>query len=164
VATATGYQVLRGTSNASLIAIATPSSNSYVDTQGLAAGTTYVYKVRAAGPSFPGTLSASDIATMVVFTDDPIVIGSTLLKGVHLTEVRTAVNAVRAAAVLPAATFTDPASTGQSPKALYIQELRAALDSARSSIGLPAMIYSNAATAGSIVRAIDLVEIRNGVK
>ncbi len=164
VATATGYQVLRGTSNASLILIATPSSNSYADTQGLAAGTTYVYKVRAAGPNFPGTLSAPDIATTVVFTDDPIVIGSTLLKGVHLTELRTAVNAVRAAAGLTAATFTDAAPAGQSPKALYIQELRAALDPARSLMGLPAMSYSNAATAGTIVRAIDLVEIRNGVK
>jgi hypothetical protein len=164
VATATGYQVLRGTSNASLVTIAAPASNSYVDTQGLAAGTTYIYKVRAAGPGFPGTLSASDIATTIVFTDDPIVIGSTLLKGVHLTEARTAVNAVRAAAGLAAAAFTDAAPSGLSPKALYIQELRAALDPARSAIGVPAMTYGNAANAGTVVRATDLAEIRNGVK
>ena len=161
VASATGYDVLR---NDVGVPIGSPASNGYVDTQGIIPGTTYVYRVRAVGPSFPGTLSAPDIATTIVFTDDPIVIGSTVIKGTHLTELRTAVNAVRAAAGLAAATFTDASPNGLTVKATHIQELRTALTPARSTLGVPAVSYSNAATAGTIVRAIDLVEIRNGVK
>jgi hypothetical protein len=164
VATADGYEVFRGTSNATMVSIAVPSLNSYADTTGLVAGTTYVYKVRAFGQGISGTFSAPEIATTIIFTDDPIVIGSTVLKGVHLTEVRAAVNAVRAAAGLTAATFTDAVPAGQNAKAVYIQELRAALNPARLAIGVPTLSYTNTANAGTIVRAIDLTEIRNGVK
>jgi hypothetical protein len=161
VASATGYEVVRAGAASPL---ASTVSAGHVDTQSIVPGTTYVYRVRALGPSFPGTLSAPEIATMIVFTDDPIVIGSTVMKGVHLTEVRAAVNAVRVAAGLTGATFTDAAPSSKTAKALYIQELRAALDPARSIIGVPAVTYTNAANAGSLVRAIDLAEIRNGVK
>jgi len=165
VASATSYDVIRTAPGGAPAVIGSTSSTVYGDTQGLVAGSTYIYVVRANGPGFPANaISLPDIATMVVFTDDPFIVGSTLFKGVHLTELRSAVNAVRAAAGLTAATFTDAAPAGRSAKALHIQELRAALDPARSAIGVPAMIYSNTASAGALVRAIDLAEIRNGVK
>ena len=164
VATALSYDVLR-TPGGGPVPIASPASNGYIDTQGLVPGTTYVYRVRAVGPGFPGSaISAPDIATTVVFTDDPLVAGSTLVKGIHLTQLRAAVNAVRAAAVLPAAMFTDAAPAGLSVKALHIQELRLALDPARALIGVPAVTYANVGNVGSFVRATDLVELRNGVK
>jgi hypothetical protein len=159
VAYATGYEVLRNG-----FVVGSPVSNGFVDTQGIVPGTAYVYRVRSLGPNFPAIVSAPDIATTIVFTDDPLVIGSTVLKGVHLTEVRAAVNAVRAVAGLGAATFTDASPSGKTPKALYIQQLREALDPARFALGLPTMTYSKPANVGSLVRAIDLTEIRNGVK
>jgi hypothetical protein len=165
VGSATSYDVIRTAAGGAPAVIGSTASAVYGDTQGLVPGSTYIYTVRANGPGFPANaISLPDIATMIVFTDDPLIVGSTLFKGVHLTELRGAVNAVRAAAGLTAATFTDPAPAGSSLKALYIQELRAALDPARSAIGVPAMTYSNPASAGTIVRAIDLAEIRNGVK
>ena len=165
VGSATSYDVIRTAAGGGPVVIGSTSSTVYGDTQGLVAGSTYIYVVRANGPGFPvNAISLPDIATMVVFTDDPLIVGSTSFKGVHLTELRSAVNAVRAVAGLTAATFTDAAPAGKTAKALYIQELRAALDPARSAIGVPAMIYSNAASAGTLVRAIDLAEIRNGVK
>jgi hypothetical protein len=49
----------------------------------------------------------------------------TVIKAVHLTELRTAVNAVRTAAGLSPATFTDATPGGILIKAIHIQELRA---------------------------------------
>jgi hypothetical protein len=165
VGSATSYDVIRKAPGGAPIALGSITTTVYGDAQSLVPGSTYIYTVRANGPGFPANaISLPDIATMVVFTDDPLIAGSTPFKGVHLTELRSAVNAVRAAAGLTAATFTDPAPAGKTAKALYIQELRAALDPARSAIGVPAMAYSNPASAGTIVRAIDLAQIRNGVK
>jgi hypothetical protein len=165
VPSAVTYDVIRTAPGGAPVVIASPASNGYIDTQSLVAGATYIYQVRAVGPGFPvNAISAPDIATTIVFADDPVVAGLTLLKGVHLTELRAAVNAVRAAAGLGAATFTDAAPAGFALKALYIQELRAALDPARATIGVAAVTYGNAVNAAIPVRATDLVEIRNGVK
>ena len=45
------------------------------------------------------------------FTDDPLVAGETPVKAVHITELRTAINAARAAVGLAAATWTDTTIT-----------------------------------------------------
>jgi hypothetical protein len=139
-----------------------PTAN-FTDTTA-APATTYFYRVRALTQSTPTIYSAADMATTVVFTDDPIVPGVTMIKAVHLTELRAAVNAVRAAAGLGAATFTDPTPAGMLIKAVHIQELRTALDPARSTLGLTAISYTNSLAVGSTVKAVDVTEIRNGVK
>ena len=74
----------------------------------------YLYRVRTADAV--GNLSAPsgiDVATAITFTDNPLTVGATPVKEVHLTELRQAVNAVRAAANLGAATWTDPTLTGR---------------------------------------------------
>jgi hypothetical protein len=163
VATATSYDVIRTAPGGGVVTAST-AATSYVD-PGLTPGTTYVYRVQAFGPGFPvNAISAPDIATTILFADDPLVAGSTLIKGVHLTDLRTAVNAVRAAAGMGTIAFTDPAPSGVIVKASHIQDLRSALDLARSTIGVPALTYSNPATSGTPIRAVDLTELRNGVK
>ena len=123
----------------------------------------YLYKVRAinAGGSAD---SAPDLATTVIFTDDPLVAGSTIIKAVHLAELRTAVNAVRALAGLAAATFTDAATPGVIVKAVHINELRTDLDQAMSALGFPTGGYTDTLTAGVVIKAIHFQEIRNRVK
>jgi hypothetical protein len=46
--------------------------------------------VRAADTSTLGALSSVDLATTILFTADPVSAGSTVIKAVHITELRTA--------------------------------------------------------------------------
>ena len=88
----------------------------------------------------------------------------TVIKAVHLAELRTAVNAVRALAGLAAATFTDPATPGVVVKAVHVNELRSDLDQAMGSLGLPTGGWTDSLAAGVTIKAIHFQEIRNRVK
>ena len=108
-----------------------------------------------------------DPATTILFTDDPLVAGTTKVKGIHLTEERTAVNAFRVAAGLLTVTFTDTVGPTLKVKAFHVNELRTALDPARSTLGLTAVPYTDSPTVTANVtkvKAAHFQEIRNGVK
>jgi Carboxypeptidase regulatory-like domain len=101
----------------------------------------------------------------VVFTDDPLVVQSTLVKAVHIMELREFVNLMRTQAGLGQFNFTNANVTGFLVKASDIMELRQALDPARAVLGKPPIAYArNPLTAGITVLASDVNEIRNGVK
>jgi hypothetical protein len=158
---ATQYEIVRGT-NAPVVV----GTTSFNDTT-VAPGMTYVYRVRALDSfSRRSPFSAPDAATTVVFTDDPLVANSTRVKLVHMTELRQAVNAMRAAAGLTAATFTDPTLTNVRIKAVHVQELRNALAAARAALGLSAIAFTDPTlTVGTTrIKAAHLQELRNGVK
>ena len=70
--------------------------------------------------------SAADLATAIIFTEDPLVAGVSV-KAVHLAQLRTAINAVRSLAGLAPAGVTDAAVAGISIKAVHVTELRTAL-------------------------------------
>jgi hypothetical protein len=159
------YVVTRSSGGGAPSTIGIPVSNSFVDNQNLADGTTYVYRVAAMNSCGQSAFSNPDIATTILFADDPLVPMQTVIKTVHLSELRSAVNAVRIAGGLEPFVFTDSDPAGMTIKAIHVQELRIALDEARSMIGLPQITYMNALTSGSTpVRAIDVTEIRDGVK
>ncbi len=158
---ATQYELVRG-SNAPIVT----ASTTFNDTTAVA-GTTYVYTVRALdSASRPSPYSAPDAATTIVFTDDPLAAGSTKVKAVHLTQLRQAVNAMRTAAGLSAASFTDPVLTNVRVKRAHVQELRTALNPARSALGLSALVFTDPTlTAGTTrIKAVHVGELRNGVK
>jgi hypothetical protein len=159
------YEVYRRAAGGSFVLAGTPVANSYADT-GRSADTAYLYKAKAIGSL--GEISADsniDLATTTIFTDDPLVVGSTIVKAVHMTEMRTAVNAVRSLAGLSLTSFTDPSLGGVFVKAIHITELRTSLDAARVALGLSALAYANTPTVGtSLIRAVDFTEIRNGTK
>jgi hypothetical protein len=159
---ATGYEVWRSSLNGQFSLVQTVGGTSANDT-GLAADTTYLYKVRTTSGS---AFSNPDPATTTIFTDASLA-GATI-KAVHVTELRAAVNAVRAAAGLPAATFTDPTLTVRSTVAMrtHLVELRAALDAARALVGLPAIAYTDPTiTARSTpVKAVHLTQLRAGTQ
>lgn len=159
------YEVLRSDHHGPYVSAGTSYVPSFVD-NGRASDTTYLYKVRGVS-STGGTsnLSTLDLATTIAVTDDPLVAGTTVVHASHVLELRTAVNAVRAAAGLDAFTFTDATLAGASIKAQHILELRTALDQARAALGVPAATYAHVLTAGtSPVTAIDVEELRAGVK
>jgi hypothetical protein len=159
-ATATEYEVLRGNTT-----ITTTASTSFNDTTATA-GATFVYKVRAKDASARySPYSAPDAATTVFFTDDPIVSGTTTAKAVHITELRTAANAMRTAAALGTASFTDPSPSGVLIKAVHIQELRTAIEAARVALGLsPSTFTDPALTTGTTLKAPHVQELRGAVK
>jgi hypothetical protein len=159
---ATGYQVWRSSQGQAPTHIATVGTTTYTDA--VSAGTTYVYTVRTVINGQVTCTSIPDIATPLAFSDPAPAPGGTV-KAVHLTELRSAVNLVRAAAGLGPFSFTNPTVTAVRVKAVHITELRSALNAARATLGLPAIGYANTLTAGvSVIRAIDFDEIRDGVQ
>jgi len=112
--------------------------------------------------------SPIDIATTVAFTSDPIVSGVTIPAALHVTELRTAINSVRVAAGLGAAswTATPAAGSGQKIAASQIMEMRTRLDEACSllasvdhNLGPP--LYTDPALAGGVrVRGAHIQELR----
>ena len=160
---ATLYEVERSANN-SAFALITTTSTAISDT-GRTADTTYVYRVRALHGA-AGSPYVTDAATTTIFTDDPLTAG-TKIKAVHFTQLRTAVNAMRAAAGLGAQSFTDPGlAAGTTIKAVHLTQLRTALDQARAAIGLSALAYTDAAITphATKVKAAHVTELRNGVK
>jgi hypothetical protein len=132
----------------------------------LSSATTYIYRVRSvdAGGNY-SDFSNIDIATTIIFTDDPLVANSTLIKALHVTELRQAVNAVRAAADLGAVTWTDSSISGVDVKAVHVSELRTNLDDARNRLGLSTGNYTDTLTPGTtVIKAVHISELRDRVK
>lgn len=149
---ATQYQVYRGGTLRT-----TTTATSFLDT-GLTPGTSYVYTVRALdAAATPTPLSAPDAATTIIFTE-----GLRIL-AVHITQLREAVNAMRAAASLAPASFTD--AVPLRVRAVHLTELRNALDPARAALSLPPISYIDPALgAGTIAKLIHVQQLRNGVQ
>ena len=97
-----------------------------------------------------------------VFTDDPLVPGVTVIKAVHITELRDAINQARARAGLSAASWAESVTSGVTIKASQIVEMRARLDEARAALGLSAASYTDPSlSAGMTVKAAHVQELRN---
>jgi hypothetical protein len=66
--------------------------------------------------------------SVFVFTDDPLVAGSTPIKAVHITQMRTALHAVYVQRGMTPPAYTDPSlATGMMIKAVHINQLRSAV-------------------------------------
>lgn len=140
------------------------TSPSFTNT-GLQYGTAYLYKVRAvnaAGSTFG--YSNVDLATVIYFTDDPLIVGTTSLKAQHVAELRQAVNAVRATAGLTAATWMDSTLVGTLIKAVHLQETRASLDQALNVLGLPVQPYTDSSLLGLPSKKLHIEEVRARVR
>jgi hypothetical protein len=159
---ATSYEIYRKSAGGSFVVVGTSTSNSFTDTT-VAANTAYLYRVRALNAAGASGDSTYDLATTVIFTDDPLTPG-TLIKAVHLAQLRTAVNAVRALAGLGAATFTDAASPGVVVKAVHITELRTVLNQALTALGFATPAYTDPSLTGVLIKAVHFQELRNRVK
>jgi hypothetical protein len=141
-------------------------TTSYVD-NAVADGTSYLYKVRGMTSSaIPTAFSNVDIATVFTFADDPLVPGSTRIKAVHVTELRSAIGAVYSTARLPAPTYSRPIVQFQTiVSAVDFVELRDALAEALAALAIPVMAYSQPnLRSGLTVRAADVTELRGNTR
>jgi hypothetical protein len=163
---ATSYNVYRSADGITYgPAGSTTAPTTVFDDGGRSASTAYLYKVRAVNGG-ESTDSNRDLATTVIFTDDPLTGGSTVIKTAHITQLRTAVNAVRTLAGLAGGTYTDSSLTAgvTKVKTLHVTDLRTALDAARSALTLSAVTYSEAITTSTTIKTTHVSELRNGVK
>jgi uncharacterized repeat protein (TIGR01451 family) len=163
---ATSYQVERSSGGSGYVLVGSPTGTSFTDP--VSSGTTYLYQVRAVGPGGTSAPSNKDLATTILFADDPLTVGVTLIKAQHLTQLRQAVNAVRAAAALAASSWTDPTLTVgvTSVKKVHIDELRSSLSAARTTLGFSDPGFTDPVlTAGvTVVKKIHTDELRQRVK
>ncbi len=165
VAGAASYEIARSSNNSAFTLAGTSLTTNFTDS-GRTAGVTYLYVVRSVASGGAKSLdSLKDAATTVIFADDPLSAGVTKIKRQHISELRTAVNAYRAGAGLPAAVFTDPVLTAATAvRAVHIEELRTALQAARTAYGLSSLTFTDASLAGLKVKAVHVTELRTAVK
>jgi hypothetical protein len=166
---AMSYTVYRTANNANYANVGAPVTNDFTDSSA-APNTAYLYKVTATISGVESPFSNKDLATTVVFTDSVLALQSTSVKAVHITGLRTAVDAVRKLANggnANAFNYTDPAVTPQSTvvKRIHVIDLRNALDPARAALGLPALSYADQTITQQTtrVKASHFAELRNGV-
>ncbi|HSP14738.1 MAG TPA: hypothetical protein VLV78_08300 [Thermoanaerobaculia bacterium] len=163
---ATSYELARSANGGGFITVSSNATSPYTDNT-VGANIAYLYKVRASNGSF-SSYSNVDLATTVPFSDEPISSAVTSVRATHLTELRTAVDLVRAAAGLPAGTYTDPTITPNVTviKAAHLTELRSQLNAALAALGLVTPTYTDSAlTSGiSVIRKEHIGELRAAVK
>lgn len=130
----------------------------------VASNTAYIYKVHAIAPN-SSPFGPIDLATTVPFTDPSLVAGMTV-KAAHITELRTAVDAVRTLAGAGGGTYTDPGLDNTTLiKAVHLTDLRTALDTARATLLLPAIVYTRPSIAAGMTMAVsDINDLRAGVQ
>jgi hypothetical protein len=99
--------------------------------------------------------------TSAPFTDDPLTARSSVIRAVHITELRTRIDAVRSKFGLGAYAYADAITAGTTiVKAQHVLDLRTALAQAYAAAHLAAPAYSTSPGAGVIVRVADIAEIR----
>jgi len=164
------YEVQRLASGNVSSTVGSSSSGSLTDSAATA-NTAYLYEVREISPAV-STYGTADLATTVIFTDPSLPLGNLAagieLKPSHFTQLRTAVEAVRALAGLGGGSYSDPTLTGGTTtvKRAHLTELRAALDEARTALLLPSDTYARPAIVANTtsISAGDLNELRGGVR
>ncbi|MFZ2493469.1 MAG: hypothetical protein WA208_18475 [Thermoanaerobaculia bacterium] len=161
---ATGYEIFRSTGNTEYASLKTVNGSETTDI-GLSPDTTYLYKVRALVSGASSAFSTIDVATTILFTDDPLTIGG-IIRAAHITQLRKAVNAMRAAKGLGAASYTNSIASGTLIRRIDIADLRSALDEARAAIGLTAVTYTDATITASttVMKTAHVQDLRDGVK
>ncbi|MGZ7031094.1 MAG: Ig-like domain repeat protein, partial [Thermoanaerobaculia bacterium] len=165
---ATGYEVWRSSMNGAYGMVASTASQtatSVADSLNIQPNTTYLYTDLAQSAAGPSDFSPIDAATTIVFTD-PSLAGAGL-KALHITQLQTAVNAMRAAAGLSAVTFTDVTQpANRAIRASNIVDLRTALDAARLQIGLTTLTYTDGTLTplSTRIKAVHVTDLRAGVQ
>jgi RHS repeat-associated protein len=93
------------------------------------------------------------------FTNSPLTAGVEV-KAIHITELRDAINALRARLGMSAYSWTESITSGVSIKAAHIIEMRTALDQA---LGAPSGGYATGLAQGQPILAIHIQELRDRV-
>ena len=151
----TRYRIERQSAGVSFGFLNTTSSSTFTDAS-VAPNTAYLYKVCAANLANNCISGYSNIVlgSSVTFPTDPMIksynedpSNATTPKAAHITELRTAVNAVRGLAGLPAVTVPNPAPQDEIT-VNDLRDLRAKLQDALQVLGITLPSYTDSALKG----------------
>jgi len=161
VPSASSYEVYRSQGGIYEL-IATVPGTSFINT--IWTDGTFVYRIKAVSGGTASPLSAPDAATIISYTDDPIIPGVTRMKSIHLAQVRAAVTSMRRVAGLTPQTYPVVAE-GSRIRLQDITQLRTGLQEARTAIGLAPMVFTDPTlTPTTRMKAAHLTELRDGCR
>jgi hypothetical protein len=110
---------------------------------------------------------SSFVTTAQPFTDSVLTPGTSLVRAVHVTELRARIDALRLRFALPAFSWTDPSlAAGATIRDLHVAELRAALQQAYVAAGQPAPGFTDPAIVSGVttIRVPHIQELRAAVQ
>lgn len=110
-----------------------------------------------------GVAMQSNIDGALLFTDDPITAGATRVKRAHFTEMRDAVNLLRAAAGLTPFAFNATFTASNIVRAEHLLALQTAAAEARSALGMTAAAF-DAFGPGSAISAAHVRQTRDAIR
>ncbi|HKS22549.1 MAG TPA: hypothetical protein VJZ76_07115 [Thermoanaerobaculia bacterium] len=126
----------------------------------------YAYAYRIVTVDVNGVRSApsvADAAMVGTFADDPLP-AVALIRGIHFSQLRQAIDAMRATAGLPAIWSSYAPLTGV-VRAGAMEQMRSALDEARNVLGLSQIVYHwPSPLSGRLIHRYDIDDLRTGVK
>lgn len=129
--------------------------------------TTVTVTATDAGGSSRTATQSFGVTVLRPFTDDPIVPGETPIRAVHVTELRTRIDGLRAAAGLGRFAWTDPVVRAGATRVrlVHLTELRSALAEAYAAAGRPAPRWTDASPSEGTtpIRAVHVTELRAAV-
>ncbi len=164
VAEALGYWVYRNDHANTWEAFFTVTP-SLIDTR-VTSGTTYRYYVLAVFQNHASDWSLPDVATTIDYAEDDLSPRSTLIRAIHVQELRLVANAMRVAVGLEPAAFTGSVAPGAVIRASDFEEIRRALAAARAAMYLPPSPESDPilVPTQTPVKAVHVMDIRNGTR
>lgn len=156
------YQVERSQSPSGPFSVIGTATVTSVNDNTVSSGNAYLYRVRAISGGIPSSPSNMAVGTAITYTDNPISVGVTLVKAVHVIELRQSVNAVRAVAGLSAASWTDTSLPGITVKAVHVQELRDKLAEALTALSVTQPAYTDPTliVGTTVVKKVHIDELR----
>jgi hypothetical protein len=158
-----GYRIERFPDNQ--IITTTGTDTTAVDSSGLLADHAYFYRVFAIDTNNVLSVASSpyDIASLVEIHDDPVVTGLTPVRGIHVGELRHAVDSIRRAVGLSDA-WTNYAPLAGLVLSSHFTGLRDSLNVARGALQLSPVQFSHEVGPGTQIRARDVQDLRDAAK
>ena len=156
------YNVYWGTSSGNHPNSASAGTQTTYTVPNLTNGVRYYFVVRAVAGgvlSVPSNEVNGLPGSSLSFTDNPLVSGVHSMKLLHMTELRRAINAARAARGLTQVSWTT-IGVGSLIRASHLNEMRTALNPVYQSFGLPLPTYVEPINVGTPIKALHIMELR----
>ena len=152
------YKIFRKAAGTGFVQIGTSISPTYNDSS-VVANKAYAYSVKATVGMIDSAESNRDLATTHAFTDDPLLAG-TIVRLMHLNQIRSAANSVRSLAGQSLLAITAETIIRKEP----ITTLQQAITEARSALGITAVMWIDITPGVTKVSTSHFTQLRNAVK